>query len=63
MPIRDRSAAASELKALKSLVRRFMKEVQWVPFRPADCNQEKVYSLIEQLADASVNRSKKKVKK
>jgi len=37
--------AKQELEDLKKSVRRFLKEIRYVPIRPADCNQTLVYEL------------------
>lgn len=46
----------TKLKELKSLVRKFFKEIECVPLRAVDCNQEKVYNLIEKLEKALVEK-------
>ena len=46
-----------ELEELKSLVKEFFKEIEYVPFRAVDCNQEKVYELIEKLEKALAKRN------
>jgi hypothetical protein len=42
-----------ELEELKSLVRRFLNEIQFVPMRAVDCDQDKVERLMTQLAEAA----------
>jgi hypothetical protein len=37
---------------LKSLVREFLKEIEHVPMRAVDCDQEKVRELIKKLEEA-----------
>ena len=44
---------AEKLKKLRGLVRKFLREIEGVPMRAVDCDQEKVNRLWEQLADAS----------
>lgn len=46
------SKTEKELIALKNLVKEFLKEVQYVPFRAVDCNQETVYNLLNELVKA-----------
>jgi hypothetical protein len=45
MQVRD------ELIELKSLVREFLKETTYVPFRAVDCDQDKVEELWEKLSN------------
>lgn len=40
-----------ELKELKDLVKQFLEELMYVPFRAVDCNQDVVEDLWEKLAD------------
>jgi len=42
-----------ELEELKSLVRRFLNEIQFVPMRAVDCDQDEVERLMTQLAEAA----------
>lgn len=42
-----------ELKSLKSLVRSFLKEIEYVPMRAVDCDQDEVKGLMVQLAEAA----------
>lgn len=44
---------SDELSELKSLVRRFLKEIQGVPMRAIDCDQETVHELKEELYEAT----------
>ena len=54
------ASAESELKALKHLVRRFLREIKHVPFRSLDCDQKLVNELEIQLLEAtSVKRQRK----
>ena len=41
-----------ELQELKQLVNEFLDATYYVPFRPADCNQQLVENLWEKLANA-----------
>ena len=41
-----------ELVELKSLVKQFLEEIMFVPFRAVDCDQDTVEDLWEKLADA-----------
>ena len=41
-----------ELTGLKSLVKEFLKEVQYVPFRAVDCDQHTVYNLLNEMVKA-----------
>ena len=43
-------------KELKSLVRRFLKEIEHVPFRAVDCDQEAVKDLKARLKRAIKNK-------
>jgi len=43
----------NELIELKSLVRQFIDEIEHVPFRAVDCDQETVYTLWNKLIDAT----------
>lgn len=42
----------NELKDLKSLVKEFLQEVQYVPFRAVDCDQHAVYNLLNEMVKA-----------
>jgi hypothetical protein len=42
-----------ELVELKSLVREFIDEIEHVPFRAVDCDQEAVYTLWNKLIEAT----------
>jgi uncharacterized protein YaaR (DUF327 family) len=42
----------NELIALKNLVKEFLKEVQYVPFRDVDCDQHTVYNLLNEMVKA-----------
>jgi hypothetical protein len=42
-----------ELESLKNTVREFLKEVQHVPFRAVDCNQDAVYNLLNEMVKAT----------
>lgn len=42
----------NELIALKNLVKEFLKEVQYVPFRAVDCDQHTVYNLLNEMVKA-----------
>jgi len=55
----DRDLAA-ELKALKSLVRMYLKAVEHVPFRALDCDQKLVFDLESQLWEATAVRRRRK---
>lgn len=50
----------SELEGLKSLVRSFLEEIEHVPFRAVDCDQETVRGLMGQLERATKNKRGKK---
>lgn len=50
----------SELEELKSLVRSFLKEIEHVPFRAVDCDQETVRDLMGRLERATKNKRGKK---
>lgn len=41
-----------ELSELKNLVKHFLEETMYVPFRAVDCDQNTVEDLWEKLADA-----------
>jgi len=41
-----------EKQDIKSLVREFLKEIEHVPMRAVDCDQEKVRELMKQLKEA-----------
>ena len=43
----------NELIELKSLVREFIDEIEHVPFRAVDCDQEAVYTLWNKLIEAT----------
>jgi hypothetical protein len=43
----------NELIELKSLVREFIDEIEHVPFRAIDCDQETVYTLWNKLIEAT----------
>jgi hypothetical protein len=43
----------NELIELKGLVREFIDEIEHVPFRAVDCNQEAVYTLWNKLIEAT----------
>lgn len=45
-----------ELNNLKFLVRSFLKEIEYVPMRAVDCDQDEVERLMAQLADAAKER-------
>jgi hypothetical protein len=47
-----------ELQRLKFLVQRFLKEIQYVPMRAIDCNQDKVEYLMTKLHVASQKKTK-----
>ena len=51
---------SDELSKLKSMVRRFLKEIRGVPMRAIDCDQEKVHELMGELHEAT--RIKRKVR-
>lgn len=51
----DRDTFA-ELKALKALVRQYLKAVEHVPFRALDCDQKLVFDLESQLREAAAAR-------
>lgn len=42
----------TEFEELKGLVRQFLDELMYVPFRAVDCDQNTVNELWEKLADA-----------
>jgi hypothetical protein len=42
-----------ELNSLKSLVRRFLKEIEYVPMRAVDCDQDEVERLMKSLSEAT----------
>lgn len=46
-----------ELEALKNTVREFLKEVQYVPFRAVDCDQNAVYNLLNEMVKAVGERN------
>ena len=46
-----------ELEELKGLVRDFIKEVQYVPFRAVDCDQDAVYNLLNEMVKAVGERN------
>ena len=48
--------ADKKLQELKSLIRQFFKEIEYVPFRAVDCNQQRVNQLIEKLEKALVEK-------
>lgn len=50
----------SELEELKSLVRSFLREIEHVPFRAVDCDQETVRDLMGRLERATKNKRGKK---
>lgn len=54
---------SDELKRLKSLVRRFLKEIRYVPLRAVDCDQFAVEELWVKLRDAAKPEKRKKAKK
>jgi len=41
----------TEFEELKGIVRQFLEEIMYVPFRAVDCNQDVVEDLWEKLAD------------
>ena len=43
----------NELIELKGLVREFIDEIEYVPFRAVDCNQKAVYTLWNKLIEAT----------
>lgn len=45
-----------ELNSLKFLVRSFLKEIEYVPMRAVDCDQDEVERLMVQLAEAAKER-------
>jgi len=52
---------AEELKSLKTLVRKFLKETRYVPYRHVDCDPM-VHDLIDQMyAAVKPSRKRKKV--
>lgn len=51
-----------ELKKLKKLVRQFLRELRWVPFRAIDCDQIAVEELWLALEDATKPKRRKKRK-
>lgn len=52
-----------ELNTLKSLVRRFLHEIEYVPFRAVDCDQTAVEKLTCSLYDAIRPQRKQPAKK
>jgi hypothetical protein len=53
--------AKEELRQLKALVRKFLKETQYVPYRAVDCDPS-VHDLIDQMhAAVKPSRKRKKV--
>ena len=46
-----------ELITLKNLVKEFLKEVQYVPFRAVDCDQDAVYNLLNEMVKAVGERN------
>lgn len=46
-----RGKVQRELEELKGLVKQFLEEIMYVPFRAVDCNQDAVEDLWEKLAD------------
>jgi hypothetical protein len=46
-----------ELESLKNTVRKFLKEVQYVPFRAVDCDQDAVYNLLNEMVKAVGERN------
>lgn len=46
-----------ELNDLKYLVKEFLKEVQYVPFRAVDCDQHTVYNLLNEMVKAVGERN------
>ncbi len=54
-------SAKEELKSLKTLVRKFLKETRYVPYRCVDCDPT-VHDLIDQMyAAVKPSRKRKKV--
>lgn len=51
-----------KLKQLKSLVRRFLKKIRYVPLRAVDCDQFAVEELCAKLRDATKPKRRKKAK-
>lgn len=49
----------SELQKLKSVVRSFLMAVGSVPFRAVDCDQNKMYDLMDQLEHATKSKRKR----
>ena len=48
-------------RELKTLVRRFLREIRHVPFRAVDCNQDAVDDLRERLRKATRPTRKRRV--
>lgn len=51
----------SELEELKSLIRSFLEEIEHVPFRAVDCDQETVRDLMGRLERATKNKKGQKL--
>lgn len=47
------SKSHDELDELKSTVRAFLKEIEYVPMRAVDCDQDKVEKLLKKLVKAT----------